>query len=64
MKKNIYVVMYYYPNQNKFLSDPQCYITEDEKDYERALNIAKEKYDLVDYGKKILDETTKTICNI
>lgn len=62
MTKEIYMLQYYFPTQSRTLSEPQCYVTESEADFNRAMQIAKEnRYDVVISGKFPIDHDTRTI---
>ena len=57
----IYMLQYYLPTQSEF-SEPQCYTTESEAEYNRALRIAEEKkYKVVLSGKFPVNHREKII---
>lgn len=62
MKKEIYMIQYWFPTQSRVFSEPQCFVTENETEYYKALEIAKaNRYEVVISGKFPVDHNTKTI---
>lgn len=62
MKKEIYMIQYWLPTQSRVFSEPQCFVTESEAEYNNALEIAKvNRYEVVISGKFPVDHNTKTI---